>query len=204
MLGDLSARYESNGDPGIISNDYGDAGGVSYGCYQLATNTGSVHSFVRYLNEIGHSYGQALGQYEPGSDEFSAEWQSIASIDPGGFAQLQHDYIQYAYYEPAIEALRGAGFNIENHSEAMQDVIWSRAVQYGTGNIVEMFEDAVHSLGWPNLSYVDAKRFDADMIQAIYLNVCSTPEWTNGSPSLRVGLYSRFQNECNDALGMLA
>jgi len=85
----------------------------------------------------------------------------------------------------------------------MRDVVWSRAVQYGTGYIVEMFTDAVKSLGYPNLSYVDDARFDADMIKAVYLNVCSTPEWTSGSPALRRGLYSRFKNECNDALEML-
>lgn len=27
MLGELSARYESNGDPGCISDGYGDPGG---------------------------------------------------------------------------------------------------------------------------------------------------------------------------------
>ena len=41
---------------------------------------------------------------------------------------------------------------------------------------------------------------DADMIKAIYLKVCSTPAWTNGSPDLRQGLYSRFERECAEAL----
>lgn len=203
MLGQLSSRYESNGDPGSVSSGYGDAGGVSYGCYQLASNVGSVHSFVRWLTAVGSTYGSALAQYTPGSSEFSSLWRSIAEIDPGGFEELQHNYISYAYYEPSIEALREVGFNIENHSEIMKDVVWSRAVQYGTGYIVEMFEDAVKSMGYPNLSYVDAANFDRDLITAIYMDVCSTPEWTNGSPSLRQGLYNRFRNECNDALEAL-
>ena len=87
----------------------------------------------------------------------------------------------------------------------MKDVVWSRAVQYGPYQIVEMFDDACTIVlgGKFNLSYVDAKYFDELMIKAIYLEVCSTPEWTNGSPSLREGLYARFRNECEDALAML-
>ena len=46
-LGDLSALYESNGDPGCVSTGYGDLGGISYGAYQLASNTGSVEEFIR-------------------------------------------------------------------------------------------------------------------------------------------------------------
>ena len=36
-LGKLSAAYESNGDPAIVSTGEGDRGGISYGAYQLAS-----------------------------------------------------------------------------------------------------------------------------------------------------------------------
>ena len=83
-------------------------------------------------------------------------------------------------------------------------------MQYGTGNIVEMFETACHRMyneanddysGYPNLSYVDDARFDYDLIRAIYLAVCKTPEWT--AASCRDGLYNRFESECAEALAML-
>lgn len=45
-LGDLSASYESNGNPGCVSTGYGDLGGISYGTYQLASNAGSVDAFI--------------------------------------------------------------------------------------------------------------------------------------------------------------
>lgn len=41
-LGSLSAVYESNGDPACVSSGVNDAGGISYGTYQLASNCGSV------------------------------------------------------------------------------------------------------------------------------------------------------------------
>lgn len=85
----------------------------------------------------------------------------------------------------------------------MKDVIWSRAVQYGPGRVLEMFLEAVAHMGYPNLSYIDAPNFDRDMITNVYLKVCRTKEWTSGSPSLRKGLYNRFENECNDALTAL-
>lgn len=205
MLGDLSKRYESNGDAGCISTGYGDAGGKSYGMYQLASNAGSVDSYVRWLRANDWWFGDLLAEHEVGSEQFDNTWKDLAnSANREDFARSQHEYIRYAYYEPAIEALKRAMYDVEaNHHEVMQDVVWSRAVQYGVGNIVEMFEDAVKAIGYPNLSYVDAAFYDEAMIKAIYLDVCSTPEWTNGSPALRAGLYSRFRNECKDAITRL-
>lgn len=205
-LGDLSAKYESNGDAGCISNGYNDAGGKSYGAYQFASNCGVPTSFVRWLQNLTEpydEYGNQLAQFEVGSDEFDTKWIELANVDPVGFENLQHNYVKDVYYDTAIYLLENAGFNIEKHSEVMKDVVWSRTVQYGTGNIVEMFETAVKSIGFPNLSYVDDIIFDVDIIRTIYLDVCSTPEWTNGSPALREGLYNRFKNECNDALNLL-
>ncbi len=201
-LGQLSAKYESNGNPGAVSTGYGDAGGISYGTYQLASNAGSVTSFVNWLNTLGHPAGNILNKYAPGNRDFAAAWIYCADNLPD-FSDLQHDYIKYSYYDPTIKLLADAGFHIANHHPVMRDVIWSRAVQYGTGNIVEMFEAAVRMLGYPHLSYVDAPNFDAAMIRAIYLDVCKTPEWTNGSPALRAGLYARFDSECADALASL-
>lgn len=207
MLGLLSKTYESNGDPGCVSTGEGDAGGVSYGSYQLATNVGAVDSFMRWLGEntCGAMYEiyRILAQFLPGTDEFSTAWKAAAEDFPEEFEQAQHDYIQFAYYEPAVNALAEADWHIENHHEVMEDVIWSRAVQYGAGQIVEMFQQACVQLGYPNLSYVDSKYFDEQMIKEIYLNVCHTPEWTNGSPGVREGLYARFESECADALERL-
>ena len=109
-----------------------------------------------------------------------------------------------------MQQLAHAGWHIDNHNPIMQDVIWSRAVQYGAGNIVEMFTTAAHRMynttdraytGYPNLSYIDAAQFDYDFITAIYLLVCKTPEWA--VTSLRASLYDRFEQECHDALTRL-
>lgn len=215
MLGDLSAKYESNGDAGSISSGIRDPGGKSYGKYQLASRVGSVQSFLKWAihlsgNPTYQSYGNILNCYEIASDGFDAAWSEIADEDNDGFTAMQHDYICYAYYFPAVDALREVGFDADKHTPAMQDVIWSRAVQYGSGQIVEMFQAAAHRMynserddhsGWPNLTYVDDAQFDYDLINAIYLKVCRTEEWTTAS--CRDGLYRRFENECAEALAML-
>jgi hypothetical protein len=215
MLGDLSKKYESSGDPGAISSGYQDPGGKSYGAYQLSSNAGSVGSFLHWAinlsgNDVYQHYGTALADYEIRSSGFDAKWREIAAVDGAGFFRMQHDYICYAYYFPAVDALRAAGFDPDKHTRVMQDVVWSRAVQYGTGNIVEMFMTAVQRMynearddysGYPNLSYVDDAKFDYDLIRAVYQSVCKTPEWT--AASCRYGLYRRFDAECADALTML-
>lgn len=204
MLGDLSKRYESNDDPGCISTGYGDAGGKSYGTYQLASNAGSVSRYIEWLQANGYWFGGMLAKLSVGSKDFDTSWKGLAESDNReDFAKSQHEYIKAVYFEPACAVLERNYYHVKLHHEVMQDVIWSRAVQYGVGNILDMFTEAVQSLGYPNLSYVDHCRFDKDMIKAIYLDVCSTREWTNGSPALRENLYKRYKSECADALARI-
>ena len=205
MLGDLSKKYESSGDPGTISSGYGDAGGKSYGMYQFSSNMGVVDNYVKWLRDKGYWFGEELAKYTVGSSYFDDAWRFLANSDNrGDFERSQHDYAKVIYYDRACSILADAGYHIEKHSKAMKDVVWSRAIQYGPYQINQMFDEACCGvLGYFNLSYVDDIAFDKSMIEAIYLEVCSTPGWTNGSPSLREGLYARFRNECADALNML-
>ena len=205
MLGDLSKKYESNGNPGTISSGYGDAGGKSYGMYQFSSTMGVVDNYVKWLRDKGYWFGEELAKYTVGSSYFDDAWRFLANSDNrGDFERSQHDYAKVIYYDRACSILADAGYHIEKHSKAMKDVVWSRAIQYGPYQINQMFDEACCGvLGYFNLSYVDDIAFDKSMIEAIYLEVCSTPGWTNGSPSLREGLYARFRNECADALNML-
>jgi len=204
MIGRLSGKYESNNDIACVSGGEGDLGGISYGIHQLSSAMGVADAFAKWwadLNEF--TFSGILAQYQAGSELFSRAWQDIATEYPIDFEEAQHEYCIEQYYNPAIGLLALAGFHVEKHSIAMQEVVLSRSVQYGCGYIVEMFEDACKSLGYENLSYVDDIAFDEQMIKAIYLTVCKSEEWTSGSPGLREGLYARFDSECADALNML-
>ena len=209
MLGELSAQYESNGDPACISDGYGDPGGKSYGTYQFSSNAGSLGQFVSWLNDNYPQYGEQLNAYPLCSDSFDEAWRNIAASDSDGFAQAQHEYVKAAYYDPAVQILADNYWHIENHHDVLQDVVWSRAVQYGVGNILDMWNEAVHRMwnvqsgdydGYPNLSYIDSPEYDYDFIVAVY-SVCKTTEWN--SSSLRDSLNNRFDSEMHDALSRL-
>lgn len=209
-LGDLSAAYESNGNPGCVSSGAGDLGGISYGAYQLASNVGSVDAFIQWgMNQDNFyaNYANSLNQYEVNSDAFIDEWKSLANDDYNGFLQMQHDYIKAEYYDKACRYLANEGFHADNHSDALKDVIWSRAVQYGPGNVVDLFNEALryvpgYTEEW-NLSWVDAKRFDYDLIVGVYESN-KTDEWISDalSEDVREGVYNRMEEEKQEALAM--
>lgn len=200
MLGDLSKKYESNGDPAAISTGIGDLGGKSYGMYQMSSELGVVEGFLKWGRYRGYGFAFELGKYVVGSKDFDRRWKFYAKQFPASFTEAQHKFIKERYYDIAKKLLNDAMYDLDNHTEVMQDVVWSRAVQYGPYQIVEMFTEACKSLGYPNLSYVDDRAFDYNMIEAVYQNVCKSEEWTNGSPALREGLYARFDAECAEAL----
>lgn len=170
--------------------------------YQFSSNAGSLQEYVHWLQNNGYWFGDELAKYELTGSEFDAAWEWLAnSQNRNDFEQSQYEYAKAAYYDRSIEILAENYYHIDNHAEIMKDVVWSRAIQYGPGNILDMFTEAVKSLGYPNLSYVDSEDFDADMIKAIYLTVCSSWEWNHSE--LRDNLNDRYQYECDEALSQL-
>jgi len=219
ILGDLSAKYESNGDPASVSSGDGDLGGRSYGCYQFASAMGIPQAFVAWAKEqteLFGDYGAALTESgEVNSDEFVEKWRELGNVDPLGFAQLQHDYTKQVYYDAAVTTLKdNLAIDINSRSEALQQVLWSRAVQYSAGNMLELFNDACNSADQDiaNIS-------DQDLIYNIYEVLIqdgkqayekdnglwhSPDDWLNGSRDVIDGLINRFTNEREEALSMLA
>ena len=154
-LGQTSEKYESGGrGPGTINNykASNDAGGASYGTYQLASflpatrPDGKSRSatyakdspVLKYLATSG--YGSQFSGLTPGTDAFDAKWKEIAAKDPANFKKSQHDYIQRVYYEPMVSKLKSKGIlDANNHGPAVKDLIWSTAVQFGPGE-TSLFE----------------------------------------------------------------
>lgn len=220
----LARKYESNGNPACVSAGTGDLGGISYGTYQLSSNAGSLQSFLAFAREYEDkalaNYGTVLSNLPINSEAFISLWKDLGTIDPEGFGKLQDEYAKAQYYDKACALLTDACYQADKHTEAMQAVIMSRAVQYGAGNMVELFTEAVNRLGHPNLSYVDDAYFDRQMIDAIYgflIDECeaaygccrptglyhSPKDWVNGSKDVVYGLENRFQHERQDAMDML-
>ena len=137
ILGKLSEKYETGGrGPGTISGGVGDYGGVSYGSYQMSSqpNGGTVTAFV---SRPDCPWRDDFAGLEPGSDTFSSCWSRIAAEAADDFHRAQHGFIRLTHYDPLASRIAGdLGIDIAQRPPALQDVVWSTAVQHGPGTPV--------------------------------------------------------------------
>ena len=203
-LGKLSAKYESNGNPGTVSTGAGDRGGVSYGSYQFATNTGSAKAFVNSLNKTRPQYGKAFAGLTPGTSAFSAAWKNLAAKDPKGFGQAQHDYIGSKFYQPAKAQTEATvrSLDFDKRSQTLNDVLWSTAVQHGPAGASKVISRALAGKDVSRMS-------DADIARAIYAergrknSNGSLAYFSGSSAAVQRGVANRFQSELKDALASM-
>ena len=129
-LGALSAKYETGGrGPGTVSTGAGDRGGVSYGSYQMATKMGVP---ARFVGQAGFPWVQDFKDLVPGTAQFTACWKRIAAAQTDAFQEAQHEYIKKTHYDLlAAKILNDDNLDVNSRSRALQDVVWSTAVQHG-------------------------------------------------------------------------
>ena len=188
-LGSLSAKYESNGNPGTIANTKGDLGGKSYGTYQLTANSGHAQKFA-------NQYGGALKGLKVGSSAFDTAWKKEAQNNPDKFKQAQHSYIANAHYQPALNAFKSVTgiTKTEKMPIAVQNMIWSIGVQHGAGGARNVFKN----------SGVKSSDSWETMIKKIYAERSKVNIYfKNSTQAIKNGVANRFKNELNDALKQL-
>lgn len=168
LLGSLSAKYESNGNPGTISEGK-DTGGVSYGAYQFSSYYGVPLSFAEWCvssgqgEEIGNRLKRAyLLDGNSYGFWFNSAWENIASEDAQAFLLLQHNYTKAKFYDVVVAKLTAnvPGFDISNYTIALKNVIWSRAVQQGVNS--DVFYVAFEKIGGV------VGKTEEELIRAIY------------------------------------
>jgi len=203
VLGALSAKYETGGrGPGTVSTGKGDPGGVSYGSYQMASKMGVPQKFVA---QNGFPWLTDFQNLVAGSAEFTACWKRIAASDADAFQKCQHAYIKQTHYDLlCAKILNDDQLDVNTRSRALQDVVWSTAVQHG-GN-TSMIHKALANV---SCARTDAA-FDEQLIRAIYAERGRKKAdgnlvyFSKSSPNVQKGVANRFLNELNDALAMLA
>jgi len=202
-LGILSAKYETGGrGPGTVSSGAGDPGGVSYGSYQMATKTGTVKSFV---TQSSFPWRQDFQNLAPGTADFSACWKRIATNQTDAFQKCQHEYIKQTHYDRLVaKILSEDSLDVNTRSSALQNAVWSTAVQHGPGTPI------VHRACGNVSSKPTDPQYDEQLIRAIYAERGRKKPDGNlayfgkSSPSVQTGVANRFKYECQDALAMLA
>lgn len=202
-LGGLSRKYEcGNRGPGTIAHNAGDLGGASYGSYQIATNTGTMRQFLNGLRTSNPDYYAQLSGSAPGTAGFDQAWRALAQSDPQGFEAAQHQFIQTTHYDAARGRLgsRVPGLDVSQRSGAVQDVLWSTAVQHGPGGAANVFSRALAGTDASQLS-------DEEIIRRVYDERGAgggTRYFSGSSAGVRQSVVNRFAHEREDALQMLA
>ena len=202
-LGTLSAKYETGGrGPGTVSTGAGDPGGVSYGSYQMASKMGVVQRFVA---QAGFPWLTDFQNLKAGTAPFTACWKRIAAAQTDAFQDAQHGFIKKSHYDPlAAKILKEDGLDVNTRCRALQDVIWSTAVQHGGATPI------VHrAIGNVSCSRTDPS-YDEQLIRAIYAERGKKKADGNlayfgrSAPGVQKGVARRFRDELQDALAMLA
>jgi LysM repeat protein len=197
-----SAAAAAVGAIGVVSTGSGDFGGVSYGSYQMATKTGTVAQFVSAAEFPWRTSFQGL---QAGSPAFTGKWKEIATAEPDRFQECQHAYIKKTHFDVlCAQTLSENGLDITKRSPALQDVVWSTAVQHG--GKCAIIRKALSSV---SVSSSDPD-FDKQLIIAIYAERGRVrPDgklayFSSSSPNVQKGVANRFKSEQTDALKMLA
>ena len=202
-LGALSAKYETGGKgPGTVSTGVGDFGGVSYGSYQMASKMGVP---TRFVTQPGFPWLQDFANLVAGTAQFTAVWKRIAAEQPDAFQKAQHAYIKKTHYDLlAAKILSDDNLDVNTRSHALQDVVWSTAVQHG--GATPIVHRACASLSCKQTD----PDYDKQLICAIYAERGrrkpdgNLAYFSKSSSGVQTGVANRFKNELQDALAMLA
>jgi hypothetical protein len=230
-LGTLSERHEvGKGGPKTISpgtfKDKAtgevkqDKGGKSYGSFQFASKRGLGGSTVQALvdkNFADDFKGKDSKPLKPGTKEFDDKWVEVVDRDVDEFKTKEHDFIKETHYDPVVKAvLETLGLDVEARSRALQNVVWSTAVQHGPpedpkGHAVDLLKAALGAWDKESLTKIDsdgplavAKVPDDAIIKAIYDERGRVKEDGDSVYFPGLDLSPRFTQERKEALDALA
>lgn len=130
-VGALARKTESHDDSARISTGKGDAGGPSYGSYQLVQNRGQVPEF---LATEGAPWAKELGAAPIYSEQFKSIWQAIARREGQKFKDAENAFARRTKYNPVMRAISEVlDFNLNTRSVAVRGAVTAAANHMGPG-----------------------------------------------------------------------
>jgi hypothetical protein len=199
--GRLSAQYESNSEIDYIG--YDSRGGTSYGQYQIASKTGTMDYFLRFLDDKAPDIAGKLRSAGPAdtggrSGRMPATWKAVAASDPRRFEALQHEFIRSNNYSPAAKSIvLTTGVDVTRRSYALREVLWSTAVQHGPGGAERIFTQAIEKAE----AMPPGQDFDKAVIEEVYR--IRGQKFFRHNKRIREAVQSRFQDEKTTAIALL-
>ena len=193
---DISARYES-GAEGSAAIGYDGTGGTSYGKFQLSSKQGSLDGFLRFLDGKGGEAAavaqrlRAAGPADTGSKSgaMPEAWKQAAQTP--GFAEWEHEFAQREFFDPAVRSLPAGAAEAVRQSPALQQMVWSTAVQHGAEGAAGIFKKV-----WRD------GMTDADFVRAAYDERAT--RFGSSTPEVRASVQRRLRREADDILGGLS
>lgn len=188
-LGFISGEFESGGNPGVIAKDNI---GYAYGAWQINSRVGGLRDFIKDI-ETDKRFAH-LAKLKIDSPEFQDEWARVAKNYPDAFLEKQHAFIEKTKFKPVLYYARSAGLNTTNR--AVQEVLWSQAVQHGFEGNKKIINAAVKKVG---------KSSSADeIVRALYE---ARSNYVNGlstlDDSLKANIINRYKQESSKAFGII-
>jgi len=159
----------------------------------------------RFVAQADFPWAQDFAGLAAGTAQFTAVWKRIAAAQTDDFQRAQHAFIKKSHYDPlAAKVLADDSVDVNTRSFAVQNVIWSTAVQHGGATSI------VHRAIATLACECSDPTYDKQLICAIYAERGrKKPDgnlayFSKSSPSVQAGVAKRFVNEQQDALAMLA
>ena len=148
-IGTLSGMYEANHNPATIGKD--NAGGPSYGMYQIATTTGTMNKYINYLsvhpeyrkyaNTLNMAGGDLAAREKMQS--FVNAWINLSKDND--FNESQYNFIIDTHLNPLINSIEEKDIlNLNNRHPVVKDALYSISVQHGKAPLI--VNNALHNI----------------------------------------------------------
>lgn len=210
-LGNLAAKFES-GEEGIAAIGYDRHGGTSYGKFQIASRVGTMGKFLRYLEDKAPDLATRLASSGPANTggragKMPEAWKGIAAEDPQRFERLQNDFIRESHFQPAVQQLaENTGVFVETMPAALQEVVFSTAVQHGPSGAFRIISRALGQVGEGRFSTAQKsperlKQAGEELIRRIY--ALRAGQFASSTRQVQAAARERLRLEMRDALALL-
>jgi hypothetical protein len=211
-IGRLAARFES-GSKGIAAIGYDRHGGTSYGKYQLSSRAGTMRAFIDYCKTAAPDIAERL-QKSGGSPNTGGKrgkmpdaWEKIAEEQPDRFEALQDKFIRASHFEPAMRSIaEKTGMDQGEMPFALQEVVFSTAVQHGPTAATRIITRAVDHVGSDRLSAegnepATLAKTHESLIRKIYDS--RSWQFRSSTREVQAAVKSRLRQEMSMAITML-
>jgi hypothetical protein len=210
-LGSLAAKFES-GAEGIAAVGYDRHGGTSYGKFQISSRAGTMNKFLRYLEDAAPDLAARLASCGPANTggragKMPEAWKDIAAEDPQRFERLQNDFIRESHFEPALQRLtESTGILFEALPAALQEVVFSTAVQHGPGGAFRIISRALSRMGEGKFGNAQkspetSKQAGEELIRQIY--AIRAGQFASSTREVQAAAKERLRLEMREALTLL-